>query len=80
MADEKTAEERLARLERSVERLVEDREVGQPRRRGRRDTRDRTVMGFEARIPRRRELQDALETLSLGVLRFRDDDDRDDWD
>lgn len=79
MADVKTPEERLDRLERLIERLVEDRE-DRPRRRGRRDNRDRTVMGFEARIPRRRELQDALETLSMGVLRFRDDDDRDDWD
>lgn len=74
-----TADERLERLERLVNRLV-DRDINsdrdgrdRPRRRGRRN-----VLGLEARMPRRREMEDAIETLSMGIVRFDRDDDRDD--
>lgn len=81
MADDKTpltTDERLTRIERAIERLADDRgsdrDRDRPRRRGRRN-----VLGVEARLPRRRELENAIETLSLGILRFDRDDDRD-WD
>lgn len=87
MADDKTPatiEERLARMERVLERVVDVIDRDRPRYRDRDRDRDRdgrtNVLGLEARLPGRRDVEQALETLSLGMLRFRDRDRNDDWD